>query len=174
MLLAKKKFKFHARVQKCHCGKIEKLPKWHFWTRAFAGRNCQKYKILAFFELFWLFLIFNSLFFSFFRRSLWMCRRLVGAFTAKNCQKSKILAILLHFFGSLNSSIFQISDAHCECTKGWLEPLLAEIAKNRKFWLFLNFFLSLFNYFLFSNFRRSLWMYRRLVGAFTGRNCQKS
>jgi hypothetical protein len=27
MLLAKKNFKFHARVQKCHFGKIEKLPK---------------------------------------------------------------------------------------------------------------------------------------------------
>ena len=27
---SKKKFKFHARVQKCHFGKIEKLPKWHF------------------------------------------------------------------------------------------------------------------------------------------------
>ena len=23
-------------------------------------------------------------------------------------------------------------DAHCECTEGWLEPLLAEIAENRK------------------------------------------
>ena len=32
MLLVKKNFKFHARVQKCHFGKIEKLPKWHFWT----------------------------------------------------------------------------------------------------------------------------------------------
>ena len=30
----KKKFKFHAPVQKCHFGKIEKLPKWHFWTGA--------------------------------------------------------------------------------------------------------------------------------------------
>ena len=28
----KKKFKFHACVQKCHFGKIEKLPKWHFST----------------------------------------------------------------------------------------------------------------------------------------------
>ena len=30
MLLFKKVFKFHDRVQKCHFGKIEKLPKWHF------------------------------------------------------------------------------------------------------------------------------------------------
>jgi hypothetical protein len=28
--LGKKKFQLHARVQKCHFGKIEKLPKWHF------------------------------------------------------------------------------------------------------------------------------------------------
>ena len=25
-----KKFEFHARVQKCHFGRMEKLPKWHF------------------------------------------------------------------------------------------------------------------------------------------------
>ena len=30
----KKIFEFHARVQKCHFGKNEKLPKWHFWTCA--------------------------------------------------------------------------------------------------------------------------------------------
>ena len=30
MLLAKKIFKSHAQVQKCHFGKNEKLPKWHF------------------------------------------------------------------------------------------------------------------------------------------------
>ena len=29
MLLVEKFFEFHARVQKCHFGKIEKLPKWH-------------------------------------------------------------------------------------------------------------------------------------------------
>ena len=29
-----KNFKFHTRVQKCQFGKIERLPKWHFWTRA--------------------------------------------------------------------------------------------------------------------------------------------
>ena len=34
MLLAKKIFKFHARVQKCHFGNFSILPKWHFWTRA--------------------------------------------------------------------------------------------------------------------------------------------
>ena len=34
MSLAKKFFEFHAQVQKCHFGKIEKLPKWHFWTCA--------------------------------------------------------------------------------------------------------------------------------------------
>ena len=38
MLLAKKKFEFHARVQKCHFGKIEKLPKWHFWNRAWNSK----------------------------------------------------------------------------------------------------------------------------------------
>ena len=34
MLLALKKFNFHVLVQKCYNGKIEKLPKWHFLTRA--------------------------------------------------------------------------------------------------------------------------------------------
>ena len=34
MLLARKNFEFHAQVQKCHFGKIKKLPKWHFGTRA--------------------------------------------------------------------------------------------------------------------------------------------
>ena len=34
MLLAKKIFKFHAWVQKCHFGNFSILPKWHFWTRA--------------------------------------------------------------------------------------------------------------------------------------------
>ena len=32
-------FKFHAWVQNCHFGKIEKLPKWHFWTRAWKSKN---------------------------------------------------------------------------------------------------------------------------------------
>ena len=39
MLLAKKNFEFHAQVQKCHFGKIEKLPKWHFWTCAWNPKN---------------------------------------------------------------------------------------------------------------------------------------
>ena len=34
MFLAKKKFKFHAWVQKCHFGNFSILPKWHFWTCA--------------------------------------------------------------------------------------------------------------------------------------------
>ena len=38
MLLAKKIFEFHAQVQKCHFGKIEKLPKWHFWTCAWNSK----------------------------------------------------------------------------------------------------------------------------------------
>ena len=31
-------FEFHARVQKCHFGRMEKLPKWHFWTRAWNSK----------------------------------------------------------------------------------------------------------------------------------------
>ena len=42
MLLAKKNFKFHARVQKCHFGNFSIFPKRHFitcaWTRAIKAR----------------------------------------------------------------------------------------------------------------------------------------
>ena len=38
MLMAEKKIQFHAQVQKCHFGKIEKLPKWHFWTCAWNSK----------------------------------------------------------------------------------------------------------------------------------------
>ena len=34
-----KNFEFHARVQKCHFGKNKKLPKWHFWTRAWNSKK---------------------------------------------------------------------------------------------------------------------------------------
>ena len=37
MLLAKKIFEFHARVQKCHFGKNEKLPK-----RIYAGKSTKR------------------------------------------------------------------------------------------------------------------------------------
>ena len=38
MFLAKKNFEYHERDQKCHFGKIEKLPKWHFWTCAWNSK----------------------------------------------------------------------------------------------------------------------------------------
>ena len=42
----KKKFEFHARVQKCHFAKSEKLPIWHCWTHAW---NSKKNSSKAFF-----------------------------------------------------------------------------------------------------------------------------
>ena len=38
MLLAKKIFEVHARVQKCHFGNFSFLPKWHFWTCAWNSK----------------------------------------------------------------------------------------------------------------------------------------
>ena len=38
-LLAKKFFEFHARVQKCHFGRMEKLSKWHFWTHPWNSKK---------------------------------------------------------------------------------------------------------------------------------------
>ena len=39
MLLTKKIFEFHAQVQKCHFGKIEKLAKWHFLTKSISLKH---------------------------------------------------------------------------------------------------------------------------------------
>ena len=38
-VFGKKNFEYHARDQKCHFGKIEKLPKWHFWTWAWNSKK---------------------------------------------------------------------------------------------------------------------------------------
>ena len=46
MFLAKKNFEYHARDQKCHFGKIEKLPKWHFWTWAWNSKKILTRSIL--------------------------------------------------------------------------------------------------------------------------------
>ena len=41
-----KKFEFHARVQKWHFARIEKLPKWHFWTHAWNSKKISSERLL--------------------------------------------------------------------------------------------------------------------------------
>ena len=50
-VFGKKKFECHARNQKCHFGKIEKLPKWHFWTWAWNSKKNLNFAKMALLNL---------------------------------------------------------------------------------------------------------------------------
>lgn len=56
----------------------------------------------------------------------------IPVFVLRTGVRSGLIRARLLGAKAAKASVLTFLDAHCECTEGWLEPLLAEIASNRK------------------------------------------
>lgn len=56
----------------------------------------------------------------------------IPVFVLRTGVRSGLIRARLLGAKAAKASVLTFLDAHCECTEGWLEPLLAEIATNRK------------------------------------------